>query len=377
MLKAFALCIAVALVAGCTGPVTDAPSTSYSSLQAEIAHETGDILEKYTAGRQRLLTLGAPLMLQNVVLCPRRALTAGFIVHSDFDVPEPLRDVARERLGLGADATVLSVFTGTAAMDAGLVPGDVLLTINAKRVRNAADARARIKKAAHATTAQFGFLRAGRAFTLTLPFVPICDYKLVYLESDRTLNAWTDGKQIFVTQGMLDFTNDRELAVVLGHELAHDIMHHNIKNMVNTAPIILGGGIVDGVVGPHATEIMMNAYTTIWSPRFELEADYVGLYLLARAGGDMDAAGPFWRRMAAEKGIEAVIQPEAMVHTHPAAPERFGVLTETAREIKAKIKAGAPLTPNLRDKWNFGQRYSWWSDDRADDDEPESEDLNH
>lgn len=376
MLRVFAVCIAV-MLAGCTGPVTDVPSAPYSSLQAEISHETGDILEKYVTGRQRLLNLGAPLMLQNAALCPRRALTAGFMVHSDFDVPEPLRDAARGRLNLGADATVLSVFQGTAAHAGGLVPNDILLTINGQRVRNAADARARIKRAAHAASAQFGFLRDGRAFTLTLPFVPICDYKLVYLESDRTLNAWTDGKQIFVTQGMLDFTNDRELAVVLGHELAHDIMHHTVKNMVNTAPIILGGGIIDGMVGTHATEIMMNAYTNIWSPRFELEADYVGLYLLARAGGDIDAAALFWRRMAAENGIAAVVQPAVMVHTHPAAPERFSVIAETAREISAKTKTGAPLVPNLRDKWNFGQRYSWWSDDRTDDDEPDNDDLNH
>jgi len=376
MLRVFAVCTAV-ILAGCAGPVTDVPSAPYSSLQAEISHETGDILEKYVAGRQRLLNIGAPLMLQNAALCPRRALTAGFIVHSDFDVPAPLRDVARTRLNLGADATVLSVFQGTTAHADGLVPGDVLLTINGKRIRNAADARARIKKAAHASSAQFGFLRAGRAFTLTLPFVPICDYKLVYLESDRTLNAWTDGKQIFVTQGMLDFTNDRELAAVLGHELAHNIMHHHIKNTINTAPIILGGGIIDGMVGTNATEIMMNAYTNIWSPRFEREADYVGLYLLARAGGDINAAALFWRRIAAENGITAVVQPEAMVHTHPATPERFGALAETAREIKAKTKAGAPLMPNLRDQWNFGQRYSWWSDDRTDDDEPEGDDLNH
>ena len=53
-----------------------------------------------------------------------------------------------------------------------------------------------------------------------------CVYEFKLDESD-VINAYADGKRIIVTQGMIDFakTNDN-LAIVLGHEYAHNLMGH-------------------------------------------------------------------------------------------------------------------------------------------------------
>ena len=84
-----------------------------------------------------------------------------------------------------------------------------------------------------------------------------------------------------------------------------------------------------------------NAY----SQDFEAEADYVGLYILAQAGGNIEEAPQFWRRMATLS--PGAIQSSHM-STHPATPERFVALEETVKEIRAKQRAGLPLTPNLK-----------------------------
>lgn len=369
--------ISLIALAGCATPVAKIPSASVSTLAAETRHETGDILEKFVAARQRLAVIGMPILEANATLCPRRTLYAGFVVHSDFDVPQPLQAVARERLDLTREAIVLAVSPKSDAWHAGLRAGDIIATMNGKRVRNAADFRARAKKIKSAAPVTFGALRNGRAFTFTVPFTPICNYTLVYQPSLREINASTDAQKIYVTQGIMDFAGDDELAAVIGHELAHAVMHHIPKDRVNTAAIKIAGGIVDGIIDIDLTEKMLDAYTHVWSTPFEKEADYVGLYLLARAGGNISAAAPFWRRMAAEHGMDAVNLPLGAIRTHPSSPERFAVLKATEAEIMEKARKGRPLMPEMGGSWNFGARYSWWSDTREDDDEPDDSDLNH
>jgi predicted Zn-dependent protease len=81
-----------------------------------------------------------------------------------------------------------------------------------------------------------------------------------------------------MTVAMLDFlTSDDELAVVLGHELAHNIFHH--RAMRSEEGILRGLGIK-----PSA----------MW--KREEAADRFGLRLMAAADYDLDAAIPFWRR---------------------------------------------------------------------------------
>ena len=88
-----------------------------------------------------------------------------------------------------------------------------------------------------------------------------------------------------------------------------------------------------------------------WSQSFEAEADYVGLYVLARAGGDLDGATSLWRRMGAAN-------PGNIEHagTHPTTAQRFVSINRTIDEIRGRMAAGEALVPEERSPRAAGNR---------------------
>ena len=132
--------------------------------------------------------------------------------------------------------------------------------------------------------------------------------------SDRTMvYASTNGSSIRITAGMIAFaSNDSELAFVLSHELAHDLLGH--------------AGAFHG--GNHQ--------------RMELEADYVGIYITARAGYDVETASRFLLRLAnAFPNMEGD-------GSYPAPAARYAMLERAAQEIAVEISSQRPLVPNFQ-----------------------------
>lgn len=375
-------------LAGCSHTVTDVPGATHSEVQGEIRHQLGDLAEKQLDALQRLSRAAGPMMIKNAALCPRRAMSLGFTTISDFDLPHDVQSVAYERLQLGRDAQVLNVIAGTQAWDAGIRTGDTLVMLNDKRVRNAADMRARMRKLDGERDVTLGFIRNGRVFEARIKPVPICNYRLLYQWQDQSdphdsliLNAYATGTSIIITRGMMDFVTDEELQIVIGHELAHNIMHHGRKGKDNLGVILGTGAIIDvmtGFVGLGDTVMTLLDYweTKKWSPVFEKEADYVGLYLLARAGGNIDHAVATERRLGVALGSAAIKYDNVLfAHTHPMSSERAAIQARTVAEIKDKQSKGQELMPNLRKPWVYGQKYSRW--DADDEDEWIDDDLNH
>jgi len=135
--------------------------------------------------------------------------------------------------------------------------------------------------------------------------------------------------------------NDSELSVVVGHEVAHTIMKHINKQRGNqTVGLILD--LLAAGFGVNTGGIFSDIGSQAFSQPFEAEADYVWLYLTARAGYMVKDAPKFWRRM----GID---HPSNIHSTHAAShlgtPERFVALEKTVVEIFEKRVAGKKLLP--------------------------------
>ena len=155
-------------------------------------------------------------------------------------------------------------------------------------------------------------LETARAEPGNKAIAPRCRYPIEI--SDRSLvYASTNGSRIRITEGMVAFaSNDSELAFVLSHELAHDLLGH-----VDTLHS-----------GTRA--------------KMELEADYVGIYVTARAGYDAETASRFMLRLA------AAFPDMEGDGSYPASGARYAMLERAAREIALKMSSNAPLVPNFQ-----------------------------
>ena len=140
--------------------------------------------------------------------------------------------------------------------------------------------------------------------------------------------------------------NDQELSLVIAHELAHNTMSHMDSKVQN---YVLGSvlDIIAAAYGVNTQGVFGNAAAQAYSKEFEAEADYVGLYIMARSGQEINGAANFWRRMAAEH--PGNIQKNHAA-SHPATPERFVAIEKTIEEIHKKIDSGQALTPEIMDE---------------------------
>jgi predicted Zn-dependent protease len=153
----------------------------------------------------------------------------------------------------------------------------------------------------------------------------------VNLLGSKQINAYCmpGGKIAFYT-GILDILKltDDEVAIVMGHEIAHALREHGAaragKNLaanlgVKALELFAGAKGYDpalaGMLGGGVAKISMLKF----SRDDETEADVVGLDIAARAGYDPRAGVALWQKMAmASKGA-----PPQWLSTHPAGKNRI------------------------------------------------------
>lgn len=190
--------------------------------------------------------------------------------------------------------------------------------------------------------------RAGLAQQLSVTPEVVCDFDVTVMASDE-INAYTNGRTVRVMSGLLGMVvNDDELALVLAHEVGHNIMNHIALQKLQALGGVVAGSMLDliaAAAGVDAegkfTKAGIEAGQRRHSAARERQADYVGLYVMARAGFDIDVAPQLWRRMAALMPRRTKALP-----THPAPPERLAAMERTVAEIKAKQASGQPLVPD-------------------------------
>ncbi len=353
-LSARGLCTGVLLcllVSACA-PTTQRVRVDNQATQVEARKQRQVALQAYMDDQQRLMRVSYPLLTKGSDLCGEdlRYTTGLALANSSTLLGEDFKESAQNTFQLTDDVKAVYVIPGSAADKAGIRTGDTVryigdwsLPAGQNAVRQSLEQLQLQTQTGKAV--RVDILRNGRGQSLLITPDRSCSYPVLLGEGDE-VNAYADGKQVVVQRGMMRFAmSDTELALVISHEIAHNSMSHVRSKMTNyalgtvvdLAAQILLGIPTQGLFGKLAG----NAY----SQGFESEADYVGLYIMAQSGGDIDTAPQFWRRMA-------TLSPNAIksshLASHPATPERFVALEETVKEIKAKKAAGKPLVPNLK-----------------------------
>jgi len=341
--------ILFALLVGCIGPTTQRvePNDAAVALEAEKQREIA--LQESLNDQYRLDRVGWPILRAGLQFCEdRKAKAIGIKYANKHDFEDEYQDIAISKLGLGDTLKIINIIETTPAAESGLHEGDILISVNNKDVpigKNASKDFTKFLKKETEDNSQltFGVKRDGLNEIINVIPVDACDYPLI-VSPEEIVNASADGNTIVVTQGMMSFAKtDDELALVVGHELAHNSMRHIDAKRLNA----FGGFLIDilfAALGANTQGLFSNMAAQAYSQEFESEADYVGLYINELADYEIQEAAYFWRRMGV-KHPGSIDKSHAT--SHPSSPERFVSIEDTIKEINQKKSAGEELVPNM------------------------------
>ena len=162
------------------------------------------------------------------------------------------------------------------------------------------------------------------------------------------LNAWCmPGGRIVVYSGLISglHLSDDELAVVLGHEMAHALREHTREQ---ASQVLLQQGALQltsllGFGGLSMLGSVVGRYgiTLPFSREHESEADELGLELMARAGYDPSSGALVWEKMLAAGSGQV---PE-LLSSHPGAESRARDLQALGMRLRRHMRAGGMPCP--------------------------------
>ena len=167
------------------------------------------------------------------------------------------------------------------------------------------------------------------------------------ITSDQVNAFCMPGGKIMVYTGLAQQLklSDDELAVVMGHEMAHALREHSREQVSQAmaAQTAIGVGTAILGLGQASTEIAGTVYESLIATRFsrtdETEADRIGLELMARAGYDPRAGVSLWQKMGGAKSGSA---PPEFLSSHPADDRRVqtiqGLLPAVMPLYQAAVK---------------------------------------
>ena len=134
-----------------------------------------------------------------------------------------------------------------------------------------------------------------------------------------------DGQIVQIGGKLYDFAvDDDELAAVIAHELAHNILGH--RNQLDEAGV--SRGLFAGL-GKNGAKLR----------QVEFDADRLSVWLVARAGYRTEALAPFWARLGKRAGL--LISDG----THPGFKERVRRIEAATAVVAAQRAAHIPLVP--------------------------------
>jgi len=288
------------------------------------AEPIDDALAALRAGDARVAAVAWRLTTANTDLCPAKGPQSGLVLHDALGYgPETRAAAVRDFHLIGAPA-VLAVVKGSPADAAGLQPDDALLAVNGTNLEAPLPSLSAPAGAAQIETARrvldtalsqgpatLSVARGGERREVRLSAVAGCAYQVQLLPSSERRGS-SDGVRVSVTTALARYAErDEDLAVIIGHEMAHNLLRHQAER-------------------------------TGSSRSRERAADYVGLYLAARAGYDISGASEFWRRFGADDW-----RARFGILTHPSPTARSRALAAAAAEIARKQATGEPLVPDL------------------------------
>lgn len=344
----------MALLAGCSTPgpyvagqpqLEREPEPQAPVVTAQMA-QAQETLGKMVMLQDRLYKVAAPLLINNADLCKTQARNLlGFTAKNKYSYPGDYALAAQSVLGYGEHLEVSGVLSGSGAARAGLRKGDVLLAAEGKTLPSGPNAETQAAGilgplVASRAALNMSISRGDNSQTLNVPVTRACAFRVDLGNADN-VNSYADGQRIMVTRGMINFAqSDEAIAFVMAKDMAHNVLEH-ARTQRSSATI---GSIIDNLssVRPDLSMLVGSGGLRAMPPELDAAADSLALYMLARAGYNIDNAARFWQKLATQYPASVL---NGYTANHPGTAIRLAVIGKTVAEIKAKQAARKPLKP--------------------------------
>lgn len=337
------LLIATSSVSGCA---TLGPDVSTPEVEA---------FERVLRARSTRFFIGQHLRVQTVGTRLLKALPPGepkSSVPSLGLLTEEVTDTLAEAFDVPKrdGVLVLAVVPDGPADRAGLRAGDYLEQIGPQEITTPRDLESlRESELAGPTRV---VVRRGDAVVETSVDVERLPWNVEFkvVESDA-VDAFATPETITITTGMLRFLrSDDELAIVVGHELAHITRRHTLGRVALTLPPLVLG-VVASLIVPGSQRLVSSFVERVVANILrvavskvdrdsEREADIYGLIYTHAAGYDPRAGGEVWERFAVELPRSMTA---ALFAVHPPSSERL----IRVQKITRALIAGVPVSEIL------------------------------
>ncbi len=165
------------------------------------------------------------------------------------------------------------------------------------------------------------------------------------VQNDQVNAFCLPGGKIVVYEGLLSVArNEAELAVVIGHEIAHAVAKHSNERMSQQILTQYGQAILAQALS-NKSEAVQAVGTSVfglgaqvglmlpYSRKHEYEADYMGIVFMEIAGYDSSSAVDFWTKMSAGGGNKS-----DFLSTHPSDGKRISEIKRRIPEAKSLAK---------------------------------------
>ena len=355
-LRPAALAVSIAtLLAACATPGPSGQTGGFPNTAAETPQArqltpqmaaAADTLTKMAALQDRLYRVAAPLLIDNAELCTKHARNLlGFTAKNRHSYPGEYNEAAHVAFGMDERLQVTGVLAGSGAAKAGLRLGDGLVAAAGKPLPTGPNALAGAGAVfgpivASQPTLPLTIERNGNNRDLNVPVTRACSFAIELGNADN-VNAYADGGRVMVTRGMIAVAkSDDELAYVLARTMAHNMLGHPAAQR-NSATI---DSVVTNLtrVTPDLSMLNGSAGIKAMPAGSDAAADRLAVYLLARAGYNIEGASAFWKRFAA-----AYPAGVANGHTanHPGVTARLAAIDAAVADVKAKRAAKRPIAP--------------------------------
>jgi len=238
------------------------------------------------AEEMRLSAIAYRIGAASAPMCSHKEVASGLILHDLTQYDPEVRSAVSSAFSLGDGFGVLQVIPGSVADNAGFRVDDEIIRVNNIKVDDPAVANvhksydrtdrflAMLSGTLSTGPADLVVRRKGQLLHLQLRGQSSCGGGLILTNSSE-LNAWSDGSHVVITTGMAALADSQdEIAFVIAHEMAHNILGHSTEK---------ARGIFGGIAQ---------------TKQEEMEADSFAVTLMHEAGYDPEGGISFLHKVS-------------------------------------------------------------------------------